>query len=78
MLKFSKKQFIKEDVFVKENETSFGIFQKKKFAEMESSKLNNYSTKTQQTCYPTTILVFACILLGLPIMFKPCGLAHLV
>jgi hypothetical protein len=48
------------------------------FVELDSSKLNNYSTKTQQTRYSTTIFVFAHILLGLPIMFKPCGLAHLV
>jgi hypothetical protein len=63
---------------VKENETSFGIFKIFLFAQMESSKLKNYSTKTQQTRYSTTIFVIACILLGLPIMFKPCGLAHLV
>jgi len=77
MLKFSKKQYFKKDVLVKENETSFGISQIFLFVEMESSKLN-YSTKTQQTHHSTTIFVFACILLGLPIMSKPRGLAHLV
>jgi succinate-acetate transporter protein len=46
MLNFFKYIFLKEDVFVKENETSFGIFQIFLFVEMESSKLNNYSTNS--------------------------------
>jgi hypothetical protein len=46
MLNFFKYIFLKKDVFVKENETSFGIFQIFLFVEMESSKLNNYSTNS--------------------------------
>jgi hypothetical protein len=40
MLKFSKK------IFVKENETSFGIFKNIIVVEMKSSKLNIYLSKT--------------------------------
>jgi hypothetical protein len=57
MLKFSKNIFFsKKDSFVKENEASFGIFENILFVEMESSKLINYLTETQRTCYSTTVL----------------------
>jgi hypothetical protein len=69
MLKFSKKQFFKLDVFVKENETSFGIFQTFLFIEMESSKLNNYSKKN-----PTNSL-FNC---NICIYMHNVGFAHYV
>jgi hypothetical protein len=51
MLKFSTNVFLKEIAFVRENEPSFGIFEKILFVEMEPSKLNNYLTETRQTCF---------------------------
>jgi hypothetical protein len=42
MLKFSQIFFLKGQIFVKQNEESFEIFEKKFIFEMESSKLINY------------------------------------
>jgi hypothetical protein len=44
--------FLKEIFFC---EASFEIFGNILFVAMKSSKLNDYSTKTQLTCYSTTI-----------------------
>ncbi len=39
-------QKISKNIFVKENETSFGILNNILVVEMKSSKLNNYLSKT--------------------------------
>lgn len=42
MLNFSNFAFLEEQIFVKENEGSSGVFENVLFFEMESSKLFNY------------------------------------
>ncbi len=42
MLNFSNFAFLEEQIFVKENEGSSGVFENILFFEMESSKLFNY------------------------------------
>jgi hypothetical protein len=44
MLKFSEKKFLEEQIFVKQNEESFEIFEKYFIFEIESWKLINYFT----------------------------------
>jgi hypothetical protein len=62
MLKLSTNVFLKEIAFVRENEPCFGKFENILFVEMEPSKLNNYSTETQQTCYSTMVIKLQSIL----------------
>jgi hypothetical protein len=44
MLKFSENKFLEEQIFVKQNEESFEIFEKYFIFEIQSWKLINYFT----------------------------------